>query len=101
VASKASQAVQSLDRELLELRNQTYGMVLELPAFRELPDASIGKKHTVAMWKTELANGAVRVVVQSHLRFILGVGRMAAGGYEFRSDGSVVEVADQDLMEYR
>ena len=54
----------------------------------------------LATYREDLPNGAVRVVAQAYLARLLGLGTIAAVGFDVDSHGDLRELCDEDLWDY-
>jgi hypothetical protein len=55
---------------------------------------------TLAVYREDLPEGAVRIVAQAYLVRFLGIGTIAAAGFDVDSNGAIRDLSDEDLWDY-
>lgn len=59
-----------------------------------------GVKVTIGIWKDEVGEGELRIVVQCYRHWILGIGRMSAAGFLIDSRGYTVDLEKEDIYDF-
>ena len=59
-----------------------------------------GANVTIGIWKDEVGEGELRIVVQCYRHWILGIGRMSAAGFLIDSHGHAVDLKKEDIYDF-
>ena len=91
---------QLLEAQLSELKTMAFEDLARLPRYYD-ERLKLGRKTvTVSVWKDEMPDHEIRVVVQVYRYLWLGIARMEVGGFATNPDGPTRELDNSELYEF-
>lgn len=89
-----------IDARLAELRQHSFADLVSLPEYFDDPKEFGKWKYTLATWRDTKSDDLVQVVVQAYYHWHLGIGTMMADGFRMQTNGTIVEVPQDERYEF-
>lgn len=89
-----------IENRLLELKEKPFSELVELEPCQSEQVSNNGKRVIVSVWKDEVGEGELRIVVQAYRRWFLGIGKMDAQGFLSSRSGEIRDLSKEDLYEF-
>jgi len=86
-----------INRLINTLKEQTYDELSRLPP---RTDKDLGKRETIAIWKDNITDSQIRIVVQGYEKKLLGMGLISAQGFHKTKDGQCLPLTENELWEF-
>lgn len=90
-----------VSERVAELKKKTFGELATLPSCQTHRERIGKKKVAITVWKDEIDQDELRVVVQAYQHRFLGIGRMCAEGFRISKQGFLTEVSRPELYEFQ
>lgn len=89
-----------IEMRLSELKQKSFTELLQLGDYQGEKVKKNGKAFTVAVWKDEVSDNELRIVVQVYRYWFLGVGKMEAEGFRIDNTGKVDNLSKEEIYEF-
>lgn len=89
-----------IEIRLSELKKKSFAELLLLEDYQGEKIEKRGKKFTVSVWKDQLSDSKLRIVVQVYRYWFLGIGKMDAEGFEINNEGKINSIRKTDMFEF-
>lgn len=89
-----------IESRLSSLKDKPFDELFQLTACQSEKVSRNGKRFTLSVWKDQIGDSEIRVVVQVYCHLILGIGRMAADGFRIEKNGTLKKLSPKELYEF-
>lgn len=89
-----------LESRLFELKEKSFKELSQLQPYQVEKVTRRGKTTTLSIWKDDISEAELRIVVQLYRHLFLGIGRMEADGFCINRNGSIRKLSKQEIYEF-
>ena len=89
-----------IESRLSSLKEKPFDELSELAPCQSEKVNRDGKVFTLSIWKDQISNEEIRIVVQIYRHLFLGIGRMAADGFRIEKSGARKKLSREELYEF-
>jgi hypothetical protein len=93
--------MRSLIQEVADdLKRRGFEELAALPAHSSTKREIEGKAVTVSIWRDQISNMELQIVVQGYRHWALGIGKMDAIGFQISKNGDFRELRRDEIYEF-
>ena len=96
----ASPLTELIESRLSSLKLKPFSELLDLVPCQSEKVNCNGKTLTLSVWKDQVSDDEIRVVVQIYRHLFMGIGRMAADGFRIDKNGTWKKLPQVELYEF-
>jgi len=88
------------DKCLSNLKKKSFTELSQLKDYQEEKAPQCGKSYAMSVWKDVIADNEIRIVVQSHRYWFLGISNIYADGFRIYSEGKITNLTEEELYDF-
>ena len=89
-----------IEKQLSDLRQKSFSELHQLEGYHGEKINENGKSFTISIWKDEINNNEIRIVVQVYRYWFLGFGKMDADGFRINNQGEINSLTKDEIYEF-